>query len=74
MSLFAAAGMGLATATVGLWMRAFPSWLAWLSVLATIAGVLGIFGFTGLVVLAWIVLLSLYLVWPRPALPPGREA
>jgi hypothetical protein len=69
MSLFAAGGMALATATVGLWMRAFPSRLAWLSVLATI----GIFGFTGLVVLAWIVLLSVYLVWPRPALP-GREA
>jgi hypothetical protein len=69
MSLFAAAGMALATATVALWMRAFPAWLGWLSVLATIAGVLGIFGLTGLVVLAWIVALSVYLVWPRAA--PG---
>jgi hypothetical protein len=67
MSLFAAAGMALATATVALWMRAFPAWLGWLSVLATVAGVLGILGLTGLVVLAWIVVLSAYMVWPRPA-------
>jgi hypothetical protein len=66
MSLFAAAGMALATATVALWMRAFPAWLGWTGVLATIAGVLGILGLTGLVVLAWIVLLSAYMVWPRP--------
>ena len=71
MSLFAAAGMALATATVILWMRAFTAWLGWLSVLATIAGVLGIFGITGLVVLAWIVALSAYLVWPRPAPTTG---
>jgi hypothetical protein len=74
MSLFAAAGMALATATLALWMRAFPAWLGWLSVLATIAGVLGIWGITGLVVLAWIVVLSAYMVWPRPApaaQPPG---
>jgi hypothetical protein len=69
MSLFAAAAMALATATVALWMRAFPAWLGWLSVLATIAGVLGIWGITGLVVLAWIVALSVYMVWPRPAQP-----
>lgn len=67
MSLFAAAAMALATATIALWMRAFPAWLGWLSVLATVAGVLGILGLTGLVVLAWIVLLSGYMVWPRPA-------
>jgi hypothetical protein len=66
-SLFAAAAMALATATLALWMRAFPAWLGWLSVLATIAGVLGIFGLTGLVVLAWIVAISAYMVWPRPA-------
>jgi hypothetical protein len=74
MSLFAAAAMALATATVALFMRAFPAWLGWLSVLATIAGVLGLLGLTGLVVLAWIVLLSLYLVWPRPATPPAPSA
>jgi hypothetical protein len=74
MSLFAAAGMALATATVALWMGAFPAWLGWLSVLATIAGVLGILGLTGLVVLAWIVVLSVYLVWPRPAAPPAAPA
>jgi len=68
MSLFAAAGMALATATIALWLRAFPAWLGWLSVVAAIAGVLGIVtGLFGLVVLAWIVVLSAYLVWPRPA-------
>jgi hypothetical protein len=73
-SLFAAAGMALATATIALWTRAFPAWLGWLSVLATIAGVLGILGVTGLVVLAWIVVVSAYLVWPRPATSPSAPA
>jgi len=73
MSLFAAAAMALATATIALWMRPFPAWLAWLSVLATIAGLLGVLGLTALVVLVWIALLSLYLVWPKPtaAAPPS---
>jgi hypothetical protein len=73
MSLFAAAGMAVATATVALWMRAFPAWLGWFSVLAAIAGILGIFWITGLVVLVWIAVLSAYLVWPRRAAapPPG---
>jgi hypothetical protein len=70
MSLFAAAAMALATATVALWMRAFPAWLGWLSVLATLAGLFGIWGLTGFVVLAWIVVLSVYLLWPRPAAAP----
>jgi hypothetical protein len=70
MSLFAAAGMALATAALALWMRAFPAWLGWLSVLAALAGVRGIFAVGGIVVLAWIVALSAYLVWPRPAAAP----
>jgi hypothetical protein len=70
MSLFAAAGMAVATATIALWMRAFPAWLGWLSVLAAIAGILGILGLPGLVVLVWIAVLSAYLVWPRPAAAP----
>jgi hypothetical protein len=65
MSLFAAAGMALAVATIGLQMRAFPAWLSWLSVLAAIAGVLGIWGLPSIVVLAWIAALSLYLAWLR---------
>ena len=74
MSLFAAGGMALATATLALWLRALPRWLGWLSVLATIAGVLGILELTGLVVLAWIVALSAYLVWPRPSTAAVQSA
>lgn len=73
MSLFAAAGMAVATATIALWMRAFPAWLGWLSALAALAGILGILGVTGLVVLVWIAVLSAYLVWPRPA-PTAQPA
>jgi len=64
-SLFAAAGMAFATATVALSMRAFPAWLGWLSVLAGIAGVLGFLWVPGVVVLLWIVVLSGYLAWSR---------
>jgi hypothetical protein len=74
MSLFAAAAMALAVATVGLSMRAFPTWLSWLSVLAVVAGLLGIWGIPSLVVLLWIAVFSLYLAWPRQpeaAAPPG---
>ena len=74
MSLFAVAAMALATATVALRMRAFPRWLGWLSVLAAIAGVLGILELPALVVLAWLVALSLYLVWPRPTARPTASA
>jgi hypothetical protein len=71
MSLFAAAAMALATATIALGMRALPAWLGWLSVLAAIAGVVGILGLTSLVVLIWIAALSVYLVWPKPAPATG---
>jgi hypothetical protein len=67
MSLFAAAGMALAVATIGMWKRAFPRWLSWLSVLAAIAGVLGIWAIPSVVVLIWIAALSLYLARPRQA-------
>jgi hypothetical protein len=73
MSLFAAAGMAVATATIALWMRALPAWLGWLSALAAIAGILGILGLPGLVVLVWIAVLSAYLVWPRPT-PTAQPA
>jgi hypothetical protein len=71
MSLFAAAAMALATATIALSTRTLPAWLGWLSVLAAIAGVLGILGLTSLVVLIWIAALSVYLVWPKPTPATG---
>ena len=74
MSLFAAAAMVLAATTVSLSMRAFPTWISVLGVLATIAGLLGIFVFPSIVVLLWIIVVSGYLIRPRPAAsapPPG---
>ena len=62
MSLFAAAGMALAVATAAFQFKALPAWLAWLSALAALAGVLGILFIPSLVVLAWIVVLSAYLL------------
>ncbi|MGZ8694604.1 MAG: hypothetical protein ACXWYS_04115 [Gaiellaceae bacterium] len=62
MSLFPAAGLALAVATVAFQFRAFPAWLAWFSVLATVAGLLGALFFPSLVVLAWIAALSVYLL------------
>jgi hypothetical protein len=73
LSLFAAAGMALAVATIAFQFKAFPAWLAWFSVLATIAGLVGIFFVPSVVVLAWIIALSAYLVAAanRPAPAPG---
>jgi hypothetical protein len=62
LSLFAAAGMAVAVATIAFQFKALPAWLAWFSVLATIAGLLGIFFVPSVVVLAWIVALSAHLV------------
>ena len=67
MSMFAAAAMALATATIALQFRALPRWLAWLSVLAAIAGVLGFFSFPGIVVLLWFILLSAWMLAPQRA-------
>lgn len=74
LSLFAAAGMALAVATIGLWMRGLPTWLSWFSVLAAIAGVLGIWGLPSVIVLIWIAALSLYLAWPKAASPTETHA
>jgi len=74
MSMFAAAAMALATATLAFHTRVLPAWLAWLSGVATIGGVLVIFfGLTSFLVLLWIVALSAYLVLPQRAIapPPG---
>ena len=61
-SLFPAAGMALAVATVAFQFRAFPAWLAWFSVLATARRPARRLFFPSLVVLAWIVALSVYLL------------
>lgn len=70
MAMFAAAAMTLAATTIAFHTRVFPAWLAWSGVVATIAGLLGILAFPALIVLAWIILVSLYLVWPERA--PGH--
>jgi hypothetical protein len=69
MSLFAAAAMALAVTTLAFHTRMFPAWLAWVGVLATIAGIFGIFGLPAVVVLAWVVLVSVYLLLPQRAAP-----
>jgi hypothetical protein len=65
LSLFAAAVMTFSAATVALWMGGLPRWLGWFGVVATVAAVLGFLGWPSLVVLAWIVATSAYLVWPQ---------
>lgn len=68
MSLFAAAAMTLAASVLALHTRVFPRWLAGLGLAATLAGVLGFMIWPSLVVLAWIVAVSAYLlVPPAPA-------
>jgi hypothetical protein len=75
MSLFAAAVMTFSAATVALWMGGLPRWLGWFGVIATVAAVLGFVGGLSLVVLAWIVATSAYLVWPqRRAAPEAAGA
>ena len=70
MSLFAAAAMTLAASVLALHSRVFPTWLAVVGFLATICGLLGAFVITSLGVLAWVLLVSLFMLWPERA--PGR--
>lgn len=65
MSLFAAATMTLAASVLGLHSRIFPRWLAILGVLATAGAVLGFLVWPSVFVLAWIVAMSLFMLWPR---------
>jgi hypothetical protein len=65
MSLFAAAAMTLATSVLALHSRVFPNWLAVIGFLATICGLLGFLVIPSLVVLAWILLVSLFMLWPQ---------
>jgi hypothetical protein len=65
LSLFAAAVMTFSAATLALWMGALPRWLGWFGVIATVAAVFGSLEWLSLVVLAWIVATSAYLVWPQ---------
>lgn len=70
MSLFAAAAMTLAASVLALHSRVFPTWLAVVGFLATICGLLGVFVITSLGVLAWILLVSLFMLWPQRVAPP----
>jgi hypothetical protein len=65
MSLFAAAAMALAVTTLVFYARAFPAWVGWVGALATIAGILGFMVIPSVVILAWIVILSVYLLLPQ---------
>jgi hypothetical protein len=69
MSLFAAAAMTLAASVLALQSRVFPTWLVIVGFIATICGLLGAFVITSLGVLAWILLVSVFLLWPQRA--PG---
>jgi hypothetical protein len=62
MSLFAAAAMALSASVLALHTGVFPRWLAGLGLAAALAGVLGFLLFPSLVVLAWIVAVSAYLL------------
>lgn len=72
MSLFAATAMTSATAVIALWLGGVPRWLGWFGLLATLAGLLGFLVLPSLVVLAWIVAMSVWLLRPRvlPATAP----
>ena len=74
MSLFAAAAMAIAVATLAFVTPTFPAWLAWFSALAAVAGLLGILFFPSLVVLAWIVALSAWLLLPQRTPPATAPA
>lgn len=67
MSLFAAAAMTLAASVLALQSRIFPTWLAVVGFIATICGLLGAFVITSLGVLAWILLVSVFLLWSQRA-------
>jgi hypothetical protein len=73
LSLFAAAAMTAAVAVIALLLGGVPRWLGWFGLLATVAGLLGFLVLPSLVVLAWIVAASVWLLVPA-AQPPVREA
>jgi hypothetical protein len=73
MSLFAAAAMTLAASVLALHSHVFPTWLAVVGFLATICGLLGAFVITSLGVLAWILLVSLFMLREEVA-PRTRQA
>lgn len=64
MSLFAAAAMTSAAAVIALWLGGVPRWLGWFGMVATAAGLLGFLVLPSLVVLAWIVAASVWLLRP----------
>jgi hypothetical protein len=71
LSLFAAAAMTAAASVLALYSEALPRWLAWLGLLATLGGLTSFLVWPSLVVLAWIVAASAWLLRPVRALPPA---
>jgi hypothetical protein len=72
MAMFAAAAMTLAASVLALQSRVLPTWLAILGFVATVAGLLGFLVFPSLVILLWILLISIFMLWPqRMAAPPA---
>jgi hypothetical protein len=67
MSLFAAAAMALAASVLALRTGALPRWLAYAGLVGAAGGLLSIFAWPSLLVLAWIVAVSAWLLAPRAA-------
>jgi hypothetical protein len=74
MSMFAAAAMTLAASVLALQSRVLPTWLVILGFLATVAGLLGFFVLPSLVILAWILVVSIFMLWPPRMAPPPPPA
>jgi hypothetical protein len=69
MSLFPAAAMTAAVSVIALWLGGVPRWLGWFGIIATISGLVGFLVWPSLIVLAWIVVASVWLLGDatRPA-------
>ena len=64
LALFAAAAMTLAASILALYSAALPRWLAVAGIIATVGGLLSFWVLPSVLVLAWIVLVSVYLLLP----------
>jgi hypothetical protein len=71
LALFAAAAMTAAASVLALSSPVLPRWLAWLGLLATLGGLTSFLVWPSLLVLAWIVAVSAWLLRPLRALPPA---
>jgi hypothetical protein len=70
MAMFAGAAMTLASSVLALQSRVFPTWLAVLGFLATIAGLIGFMVVPSVVILLWILVVSVFMLWPQRVAPP----